>query len=250
MKKVISISLTFLMVGLFLNQADGFVSESTNYRLQKDSLNVGGIFSSSPNYRLEDTLGEAGTGVIASTNYIFSGGYQAMDSDSYISLSGPTTINLSPALDAEAGGQANGSGTWSVVTNSSGGYSLSIKANNSPALVSGGNSFADYSPATADPDFVWSVAANDSSFGFSVAGSDIVSRFVDDGSACNAGSNQTTDRCWDGLDTIDKTIATAGVANAPAGEDTVVNLRAEIGSSKSQPAGNYQAVLTITAIAL
>jgi hypothetical protein len=250
MKKIILISLIFLVVGLLFNRAESYVSESTNYRLQKDSLNFGGILSSSPNYQLEDTLGEVGTGIITSANYVFAGGYQAMDSDSYVSLSGPTTIDLSPALDSDDGGQANGSGVWSVTTNNSAGYSLSIKANSLPALSSGSNSFTDYSPITVNPDFSWSVATTDSSFGFSVVGNDIVNRFIDDGSVCNAGSNQTTDSCWDGFDTTGKTIATAGVANAPTGIDTTVSLRAEIGADKNQPAGNYEAILTITAIAL
>ncbi len=249
-KKINLLILIILLFGFPIQSVISYVSESPNYRLQKDSLNIGGLYSSSPNYQLEDTLGEAGSGIITSANYIFSGGYQAMDSDSYVSLSGPSTINLSPSFDVESGGQANGSGTWSVITNNSGGYSLSIKANSSPALVSGSNNFSDYLPTTADPDFVWSVATSDSFFGFSVVGSDIVSRFIDDGSVCNVGSNQTADRCWDGFDTTGKTIATAGLPNAPIGVDTTISLRAEAGSSKNQPAGNYEAVLIITAIAL
>ena len=54
------------------------VMESTNYKLQADSVNIGGGRSSSTNYTLEDTAGEVGTGTSSSTNYQNNAGYQQM----------------------------------------------------------------------------------------------------------------------------------------------------------------------------
>jgi hypothetical protein len=60
------IALTFvffaslLLVGVPL--ASAFVASSTNYRIQTDSINVGGVLSTSTSYRAEDTLGESGVG--------------------------------------------------------------------------------------------------------------------------------------------------------------------------------------------
>jgi hypothetical protein len=81
-----------LIVGLLLGVAfetSAQVMQSTNYRIQSDSVNVGGIYSSSSNYRLEDTTGEIATGESSSTNYQIKAGYQQMQ-ETYLSLSGGT----------------------------------------------------------------------------------------------------------------------------------------------------------------
>ena len=55
-----------------------FVSSSASYRLQSDSINVGGIPVSSASYKMENTVGEVGTGVVTSASYKVKGGYQQM----------------------------------------------------------------------------------------------------------------------------------------------------------------------------
>lgn len=55
---------------------------STNYIIWMDSLNQGGEETSfSTNYQLQDTLGEMGTGRIASTNYAGLIGFRQVESD-------------------------------------------------------------------------------------------------------------------------------------------------------------------------
>lgn len=225
--------------------AAAYVASSTNYRLQSDSINFGGGLSTSTSYVMEDTLGEAGTGTSSSATYLLKAGYQQMR-ETYISVSAPGNITLTPAIPTTGGGVANGQATWTVVTDNPAGYTASIRASTSPALVSGINSFADYTPAGPNPDFVFSVAASAAEFGFTPEGVDVVQRFLDDGASCNTGTGETADRCWDPLSTTPTTIATRTTANHPSGTSITVKFRAESGSSNVQPPGSYQATTTMT----
>lgn len=237
-----------LLLGLTLIGGNGvlaYVASSTNYRLQSDSVNMGGGLSTSTSYRMEDTLGEAGTGTSSSATYRLKAGYQQMQETS-IAVTIPGNITLAPAIPTTGGGVANGQATWTVITDNPAGYTASIRASSSPALVSGANSFADYTPATANPDFLFSVAAGASEFGFTPEGVDIVQRFLDDGGACNASSGEVTDRCWDALSTTPATVASRATANHPAGTSVTIKFRAESGAANVQPPGEYQATTTMT----
>src|SRR5690606_11468567 len=98
--------------------------------------------------------------------------------------------------------------------------------------------------------YEWTLASSDSAFGFSPEGDDVVTRFKNNGSVCNqAGGSVTSGYCWDGFSTTNASIASASSGNSPAGEITTVNLKAEAGSSASQPTGSYSATITITALA-
>lgn len=223
---------------------------STNYILERDSVNIGGEYSTSTNYRAEDTLGEVATGRATSTTYILNAGYQQL-SASYISISSPSDVSLSPNIHPTNGGQSDGSATWTVITNSANGYSLSIKASQSPAMdqISGSDSFADYTPAGASPDYDWAVSSGVYEFGYSPNGSNISSRWKNNGSACNVGSTITNLKCWDKHTTSNVLIASAASGNHPSGANTVVNFRAE-SNAGSPSGGDYQATLTLTAVAL
>lgn len=227
----------------------GYVASSTNYRIESDSINFAGGFSSSTNYNLEDTAGEIASGDSDSVNKIRAG-YQAMRNASYLDLSGPSNISLSGTISGSSGGQAEGQGVWSVVTDNSAGYSLAIRSSANPALVSGANSFANFSGTVASPSFAWSVATDQASFGFSVKGGDIVSSLKDNGSVCGTGSLQTANSCWSGLSTSDQIIAQSSGENTPSGSDTTIKFRAEAGATKSQPQGDYTATVIVTATAL
>ena len=53
--------------------------QSANYKIEKDSINFGGIDDGqSTNYKLKDTVGEIGTGLSESANYIMKTGYRQM----------------------------------------------------------------------------------------------------------------------------------------------------------------------------
>ncbi len=224
------------------------VMSSTNYRIIADSVNSGGLLGSSTSYNIEDTLGEIATGDSQSSSYKLLAGYQAMKLN-VISISSPSNVALG-TLPTSGGGTGNGSAVWTVATDNLAGYALSIRATSSPALTSGSNSFADYTPVSSIPDYTFSVGSTDSEFGFSPEGVHIVSRFKDDGSACNTGSGDTADRCFDAFSTNDQTVAQYAFANWPNGTATTVKFRAEIGSAKIQQPGTYTATIIATAIPL
>lgn len=222
-----------------------YVASSTNYRLQSDSVNFGGGLSTSTSYRMQDTLGEIGTGTSSSPTYMLKAGYQQMQ-ETVLAVSAPGNISLAPSIPTSGGGVANGQATWTIITDNPAGYSASIRASSSPALVSGPNSFADYTPAGGSPDFIFSVAASSAEFGFTPEGIDVVQRYLDNGATCNTGSSETTDRCWDPLSTSPTTIAVRTTANHPAGTTLTVKFRAESGTANIQPSGDYQATTTMT----
>ena len=222
--------------------------QSGNYRINSDSLNFGGADSSSANYKLRDTMGEAATGPSASASYKLFAGFWQMQ-ESYISISAPADLALTP-IGGIAGGGSEGTLSWQVLTDNLAGYSLSIETASVPALTSAYDSFADYTPAGADPDYNFTVSPTASAFGFSNEGADVSTRFKNNGTICNAGTNVTSGKCWDGLSTTPKTIAVRTTSNQPSGSTVTVRFRAETGASHIQKAGSYSAPITVTAITL
>jgi hypothetical protein len=210
-------------------------------------MNFGGDRSTSASYTIEDTGGEIATGSSSSTNYTMSAGYQQMQSI-YMALTPPTNVTLAPAIGGVTGGTANGSTNFTVVTDDQAGYTVTITASSSPALVSATDSFADYVPSGANPDFTFGIAATASAFAFSPEGTDIAQRYKDNGSSCNAGSSDTADACWDGLSTSPITFVSRSSSNHPAGTVTTLKFRAASGSSHIQKDGTYTATTTITVL--
>lgn len=245
-------SIRYLIIIIFAMAATpalAYVMSSTNYRIERDSIDMGGGLSSSTNYISQSTIGGSGAGTSTSATFNLSGGYQQMDPAS-ISLTVPGTTALTPSIDGSVGGTASTSASLSVSTNNGAGYTLQIKASTSPALKSGSDSFADYTLAAADPEFDWSVAAGASEFGFTPEGADIATRYKDNGAACNqAGGSDTANRCWDPLTTTYNTIAQSSSGNLPLGVATTLKFQAEAGASAAQPAGSYVATVILTAFA-
>jgi hypothetical protein len=176
-------------------------------------------------------------------------GYQQMVT-SFISMTAPAPVVMSPSIPGITGGTANGSTTVTVTTDSGAGYQLSIAASLSPALRNGGETIADYAPG-GDPDYTFATGAGQAHFGYSPSGIDTVARFRDDGaSLCNTGVNETSLACWDGLDTADALISQGSGGNTPLGATTTIHFRVGIGSGVSQIGGVYTATTTLTAVAL
>lgn len=248
------ISSSFLVTVLLVSitsLGNAQVMSSSNYQIQSDSVNFGGGNSTSTNYQLEATGGEIATGDSSSASFEMRAGFQ-QTLGSYIALSAAGDVDLSPAIPGISGGFSNGSTTITVITDSIGGYELTIEAENSPAMQSGANTIADYAPSGADPDYTFTTGTADAHFGFTPEGADVTQRFLDDGaSACNepAGTD-TADQCWDGLSTTAKTIAVGSGSNHPVGTETEVKFRIGIGGSVVQPIGTYVATTTVTAISL
>lgn len=236
---------TGLVQGLY-----AYVASSTNYRLRADSINFTGGTSSSTNFKAQDTLGEDGSGMGTSTSYNLRAGYQFMQPDTYVTVSSPADVAMSPGIDGVAGGASNGSASWTVVTNNAAGYSLSIRALTSPALKSGSNGFSDYVPSHADPDFDWTLGTNESRFGFTPEGFDIVTKYRDNGAGCGVGSADTVEACWDGLSTANRVVARGTSPNELSGMATTLKFRAGVGVDKNQMKGTYVADIVVTAVAI
>ncbi len=226
------------------------VMQSGSYSIQSDSINFGGSRATSSSYAVEDTLGEIATGPSGSTSFNLYAGYQQMQSSS-ISITAIDNLTLSGAIGGISGGTSNGSVSFTVITDNQAGYEVLISASNTPALVLAGlDSFDDYAPSTADPDFAWSVPSNTSEFGFTPEGLDIADRFRDLAGACNQGSGDTADACWDGLSTTPEVFVNRTTSNHPSGTLTTLKFRAESGANHVQIAGTYYATTTVTALAL
>jgi len=239
----------FALLIIHAHDAYGQVMSSSNYHVESDSLNFGGVRSASGSYTMEDTLGEVATGVSSSTNYKMNAGYQQMQ-EVYVAVTSAANVTMSPALGGVTGGTSNGATSFTVTTDDLAGYTATIVASTSPALVSGANSFADYVPGGANPDFAFSNAATNSSFAFTPESTDIAARFKDNGSVCGTGSGDTANACWDGLSTSPKTILNRTSANQPSGTLVTLNFRAASGSAHIQPDGVYTATSTVTVIPL
>jgi len=243
-----SIILTVLILS-FLSVSVAQVRTSTSYQLQSDSVNFAGGLSTSTNYSLESTAGEIATGISTSSSYSLRAGYQQMQ-EVYISMTAVDSVDMSPSIGGLTGGVSNGTTSVSLTTDSSGGYSLTIAAESSPAMQKGADTISDYVPLSLpDPDMTFNTSSTDSHFGFSPSGNDISDRFRDNGSFCSLGSNNTPLTCWDGLSTSSKTIA-QGVTNHPDGATTTLHFRVGIGSSAPVIAGDYYATTTLTALPL
>jgi len=182
---------------------------------------------------------------------------------SEISISTPDDVSLSPSISGISGGSATGEVTWTVKTNDSSGFSMTLKdADAAPALVgqTHGDSFADYTEAVADtPDFDWSIDDSTAEFGFTVepeTDEDAVQAFLDNGTdTCNTGSTQTTDKCWLGFNgTTEISIINRSSETDYTGEDEVVKFKAQLYNADGVPnddAGmliedTYQATITAT----
>lgn len=238
-----------VLVTILAQDAYGQAMSSSNYKIQSDSVNFGGVRSGSTSFIMEDTLGEVATGISSSTNYVMKAGYQQMQ-ESVIAVVPATEVTMSPSIGGVSGGTSNGSTTFTVITDNPAGYTATITSSSSPALVSGLDSFADYVPAGAAPDFTFGILATQSAFAFTPEGADIVQRYKDNGSSCNAGSGDTVLSCWDGLSTSPITIDTRNSSNHPSGIVTKLNFRAASGSSHTQVAGTYTATTTVTVLPL
>jgi hypothetical protein len=237
----------FILIPLYTILAE--TMESDSFRIMSDTINVGGESSSSDNYILNDTLGEIATGYSNSGDYYMHAGFWQMQ-ESYISISPPPADLTLTAIGGINGEGSEGTISWTVTTDNWAGYSMSIKANTTPALTSAEDSFANYVLSGADPDYNFSIASNTSAFGFSPEGTDTVTRFRNTGTVCNSGTGETASKCWDGLSATPQTVFNKNTSNHPSGSTDVVRFRAESGANHIQISGSYTAPITVTAVTL
>ncbi len=241
---------------LLAKPALAYVATSTNYRIQYDSVNVGGSDSStSTNYQVKDTVGEISSGISTSALYKLKAGYRQM-SEVSISISSPTDITMSPDIGGISGGTSSASSTWTIITDNPAGFVLSLKSTSTPSMILDGTyNFSDYSPATVNiPDYTWaSPAASAAEFGYSVepaTTADTASVFKDNGAdTCGgAGTFNTVDKCWLNASTTDVTVINRNSRTDIAGEEEKIKFQAQ-SNAKFLKEGNYGATIIVTATA-
>jgi hypothetical protein len=245
--------LLFIVCYLLSEHVLAYVATSTNYRLQYDSINVGGgDTQTSTNYRLKDSVGEIATGISTTTLYKLKVGYRQM-ADVFISISSPSDTAMSPSIGGITGGTGAASTTWTVITDNSAGFTLSIKSTSSPSMILDGTyNFSDYSPAVANvSDYNWdSPSASVAEFGYSVEPAtvaDTSTLFKDNGSVCNAGSLNTVDKCWLNVSTTDVTAINRSSRTGVDGENEKIKFQTQ-SNAKFLKEGNYGATIIVTAI--
>jgi len=242
------ICLCLIASGFLSKPVLAYVMQSANFRLQQDSINFGGSQGTSTDYRLEDTLGEVGTGYSSSSNFNLHAGYQQMDQNTYITISSPDAVSMLPSIRGLSGGTATGSAPVAVITNNNLGYSLYIRASTTPAMQSSFSNFANYTPSGAAPDFLWSVLATSSAFGFSPEGGDVVTRYKDNGIVCNVSGGDTANRCWDAIGSTNGLISQSNIFNTPNNTTTTIKFQAESGNQHVQQTGHYAATIIMTGV--
>jgi hypothetical protein len=247
MRKILLFIFIFCLLKTHLSFA--YVMSSDNYRIQLDSINIGGVRQTSVSYNMEDTIGEIATGISTSTSYKLKAGYQQMQ-EVYISISAPEDVDMG-SIGGLSGGTATGSITWNIKTDSSSGYNLTIKSSASPALNASTSSFADYTPVSPSvPDYDWDIDSANSEFGFAPYNSNSqIQKYKNNGSNCNVGSNITDGKCWYSFSTASETVVNKLSRTNAFGENTKINLRAEINTTPGyQEEGNYYATIVATAL--
>ncbi|MEN9405590.1 MAG: hypothetical protein RLY47_549 [Candidatus Parcubacteria bacterium] len=166
--------------------------------------------------------------------------------DAGISITSPADVPMSQNLGVSAD-TAVGTAVWNVKTNNAAGYTIAVKATTSPALVSGANSVADYTPGVAATPETWSVSSGSAEFGFSAFGSHISTGTWGTDSDCLAGANvPSAGLKYRDFDTSDITIGSSNATTTTTGVDTTVCFAAEQ-DTVYIPSGVYQATIVATA---
>ncbi len=245
-----SLIVTVLLFGFSTHLGRAAVMQSSNYKIERDSINTGGALGESGSYSMEDSMGEVATGYSESATFKLHAGYQQLH-EATLSLSGMTNVLLTPTLLPITGGTANGSTTANVYSDSSTGYELKIKAEYDPAMrQSATSSFANYTPAGVAPDYAFTVGTQAAEFGFSAYGVDIATRYKNNGSVCGVGSLVTDSTCWDPVTTSDVVIARRTSQTGIAGIATKINFRAVVAPNANPAEGTYIATTTVTLVAI
>lgn len=168
--------------------------------------------------------------------------------DAGLTITSPADVTMAPNIGIAANGSI-GTSAWTVKTNSPTGFNFLLKASASPALVSGGNSFTDYTEASAGIPEVWSVPASNKEFGYSAYGTDVVTGTWGTGAGCGSAGAPLGTMKYVGFKTVDKTIVTTSSVTTPSGSTINVCYAAEQDTVYAA-SGTYTATITATATTL
>ncbi len=175
---------------------------------------------------------------------------------SEITISSPSDVTLTSIPGMTGGSSTSSAIAWTVITNDTSGYSLTLKKGGLMSTGGGGASkeIADYTEAVSGtPDYSWgSVGAGNEEFGFAPSsGSDFVQKFKNSGSSCNQAAGTITDGyCWLDIPTTPTTesIASSSSTTGGSGSETAIKVKTEVGSSNYLEEGTYTTTLTATAV--
>lgn len=233
--------------------------ESSGYKIQSDSINIGGLRSESASYIEESTLGEIATGPSESNNFRLRAGYQQMQ-EVFMSISAIDDISLSPSIGGISGGTSNGGAQFIVKTDSSAGFSVSIKTDSDDGMEAdsvGGTIFHLNTATPEVPDYEFTSApVNSSAFAYTINSSttgQIIPAFRNNGSdTCGTGSTETDDNCWISATTTPRTIISTTSRPPTSGATSTIRFRVVVSANHSPIllADTYTATTTITAVAL
>lgn len=171
-----------------------------------------------------------------------------LDVTTGITISNGADVTMVPNIGVVSDGSI-GSSSWVVKTNATNGYTLAVKASSSPALVSGINSFADYTEASLGVPEPWSISVGAKEFGFSAYGTDTATGTWGTSVSCGAAGVPAGSQNYVGFQTSDKTIATRATVTPTAGVTTNICFAAAQNGVYAA-SGTYTAIITATATTL
>ena len=171
-----------------------------------------------------------------------------LDVTTGITISDGANVTMAPNIGV-ASDSSIGSSSWIVRTNAVNGYTLAVKASSSPALVSGPNSFADYTETVLGTPEVWSVGVVAKEFGYSAYGTDTTTATWGTAASCGAAGIPAALQKYVGFQISDKTIATRATVTPTSGVTTTICFAAAQNTIYA-PSGTYTATITATATTL
>ncbi|MFC1801966.1 hypothetical protein ACFLY7_00790 [Patescibacteria group bacterium] len=250
--------LTILVAISFLtNQTFAYVSSSANYRLQSDSVSVGGNSGTSANYKINETVGGTATGEVTSASYKVKAGYQQMQGVT-LSVSAPTDVSLtSLGLTQDS---SVGSVAWTVATNNPTGYTMTVSASSTSGCTDWDGEglediLCDTSTNEAFDDLAttskstWSVS-NSYAFGFSSLGNNTTGwdNGTPDSDCVSTADVPSTTLLWQGFNGNTEYEIASSTSSIASGVETTLCLATEQ-DTVFAPSGTYYATTTVTVLA-
>jgi hypothetical protein len=166
-----------------------------------------------------------------------------------IDISDSANTSMSQSLGITAN-TAIATSSWTVITNSSAGYTVAVKASTDPAMQTGGGDVvADYTEAVSGTPDTWSVPSGAAEFGYSAFSSSgrVATTTWGTGTQCSSTANvpSTTLKYID-FDTSDRTIASHTATTTPSGDSISLCYAVEQDGFLIAD-GTYTATITATA---
>jgi hypothetical protein len=164
-------------------------------------------------------------------------------------------VTMNGALLGITGGNATGSVSVAVLTNSTTGYTMDISFQNTPAMqgeVTNSTAIRNYG-STTEPTYLF-FGSTSAQFAYTVAASsssDVDPSFLNNGTACNTGTTMTANTCWMGAtSTSNFRIINRNTAAATTTATTTLQFRVNIPPSPIPAVSSdfYTATATLTAV--